>query len=1007
MKRNSSDSNTVTNLEPISLPTEENKKPTNQESFCKKDKPDCNKTYQDIIYVTGQRRFWLLPENVIEHIQEAADTLRQQTIDTDKAKRMSKIAESGLMDYFLTPGPESFLEATDDNTGERDLYLHSKRSIEEEKAKQIQYRRDWEDAKVCGENNLAMMLERALFSSKQTVEANQKEVERLNRIAYARAEKLGYKRENGTFYTPRALEARDAVDNYIAERNKALDRGFDMFDPGSRKIASIWEHLKHYKELHKNFTQSGRVDERALRGIILNIDNLENLLSSYIKSILKLAECGIAVPEFSLSPDDQYEGTAEFTAYIKLLKTQKNLEQRIEQRYSEWVSATAGRAAPPGMIFKDLEEEWHKLSDQAESLKLQAELRTRELVPPRLFLWDPETYQPKPIERLAKDDIPLRELSCPSSSYVLNHISLKQLSKQGANLFREPLKDLRRIPKAVSQAADPDQIFSDWLKQEGALELDEKGPWFDENGIFQPEKFFSYLDSKKLKVRTLQVAERRKSWGDSLKSMVFEERTLRNIMLFDNSPQAQLLRLLMPEGTTLHNAVKLEGPKYGKSSLQLAKVEATLEVAAWRGEVDLFKLQLPKREEAKPIILKYLAYDGNIREVNFGKLSLQISAKAWGFAGASLVLAREVSLSQESGYTSISGLDTAKGTGEVASFNLFVGAQAGCKLSGELSWCPPLDAIPVAPIPKRVQIKGWQTLAKLEAEVAVSVGVTVKGNFGISLENGKLRLTIDSSFAFGAGIKGYLNFEVGYGSILSLLELIRKELVANDYKDLEWIEQDASSYVHKLCFFGSIGFDVVFLYARGYAHVKELYEIFTNGGRGGQIAYTLITSKQQDTIKNWILNLQPNALGPLLMALTSDPRPFLPPQEENEIKYENALLYQQQAIERCLNWISVKNNACKHFEESVIRMNRDGVKPLKHGQAYCENKLKLDLFMENLANPQSIKTRHKLIIDKYKKLTTYLGQHINSSCEYHTEYYGPAIAPAVRIKSYYKESNND
>src|SRR5690606_15293181 len=130
----------------------------------------------------------------------------------------------------------------------------------------------------------------------------------------------------------------------------------------NRKVGSAWEHLRDYKALHQKFVETGEVDARALRGVRLNILALEDLMAKYIGAIVELAECGIAVPEFALSPDDLYQGTEEFQAYVKLLGQRLKLEQSIEQRYAEWTSATGKNAPPPGILFVELQAQWHELN---------------------------------------------------------------------------------------------------------------------------------------------------------------------------------------------------------------------------------------------------------------------------------------------------------------------------------------------------------------------------------------------------------------------------------------------------------------------------------------------------------------------------------------------------------------------------------------------------------------------------------------------------------------------
>ncbi|WP_323151622.1 type II toxin-antitoxin system RelE/ParE family toxin [Pseudomonas glycinae] len=988
---------------PVVIPADPPKTPADAETFCKDKKPGCSSSYDDIIYVTGQRRFWLLPKRTSEKLKESVSLLKQKTVDADKATRMSNIADAGLMEYFLTPGPEAFLEGE-----QRSSYLASKSAIPEDTTKKAQCRKDWEAAKAKGDSDATMHAEREMFHAGLRIEKNQKNMETLEKVSDAKAKTLGYKRENGIFYTPRALKAREAIDKYIEERDKAKAHGYKMFDPGTKKIASAWEHLKDYKALYKKLIETGEVDKKALRGVQLNILALKDLMSKYINSIVELAECGIAVPEFALSPDDQYAGTEDFQAFVELTTKRDELEKKIEDRYSHWVSATGGKSAPPGVLFAKLRDQWYELNTEAERIQTTAEARVREIRPPRMFLWEPETYKPKPIERLAKTNIPLRELSSASSTTILNHISLKHLAQVSGNAFKGQLKELATsLPKSIAKEADDDRVFSDWLNQEGALQFDEKGPWFDEHGLFVPDKFFAALEAKGYRVESIRAEDKRKRWGENLKAMVFEDKQLRNLMLFDNSPQAQLVRCLLPEGANLLTEVKMEGPTWKNGAPQIANVEVALDVTAWRGEVTLLKVELPKRVKAEPWTAKYKAHDGSIRSVNFGKLSLDLEAKAWGFAGASLMLSRDLSLDQKTGYTSLVGVDVAEKTGEVGKYEVFAGAQAGCKVTGKLFWCPPPGVLPPAPVPNRLAANQWRPLAKLEVEMAVAVGAGISGDLNLRVHDGRLLLSIKGALVWGAGVKGYLTFEVGYESIVALTELVRQEMAANQYKDLEWVETEALAYVKKLSFLGATGIDVAFAYVRGYAIVKEIFDALTQGDRGGQIAYTIVRDKNQQAIQEWVYNLPPQALGPLLLALSAPPKEFTAEDEEKNEFFdeEQTHLLQQRSIEKCLTWISTKKNSSHQFEEAIICMNRDGARPSQAGQTYCKNKLKLDSFMTERVLALQAGTNEMRA--RYRSLVSNMGARLNSHCDYQTEYKGPAFAPIQKIKSTYKGPNID
>ena len=53
---------------------------------------------------------------------------------------------------------------------------------------------------------------------------------------------------------------------------------------------------------------------------------------------------------------------------------------------SQWISATGGKSAPPGVLFVSLQKQWYDLNDEAERIQNTAEARVRALKLPRLFL---------------------------------------------------------------------------------------------------------------------------------------------------------------------------------------------------------------------------------------------------------------------------------------------------------------------------------------------------------------------------------------------------------------------------------------------------------------------------------------------------------------------------------------------------------------------------------------------------------------------------------------------
>lgn len=176
---------------------------------------------------------------------------------------------------------------------------------------------------------------------------------------------------------------------------------------------------------------------------------------------------------------------------------------------------------------------------------------------------------------------------------------------------------------------------------------------------------------------------------------------------------------------------------------------------------------------------------------------------------------------------------------------------------------------------------------------------------------------------------------------------------------------------------------------------------------GGQIAYTLMRRQNQRVMEDWVVNLQPQAFGPLLLALSSAPKAFTVQDDNENLRFDEDLahLLQQQAIEQCFAWISSKSNAALQFEEAIICMNRDGVRPPQAGITYCRNKLRIDLFMAERV--LALSDRNNIMRAKYRDRVAKLGARLNEYCSYNTIFNGPAFAPLKEVKTNYKGPNID
>lgn len=344
--------------------------------------------------------------------------------------------------------------------------------------------------------------------------------------------------------------------------------------------------------------------------------------------------------------------------------------------------------------------------------------------------------------------------------------------------------------------------------------------------------------------------------------------------------------------------------------------------------------------------------------------------------------------------------------------------QAAIELTGALNWAPPkeLAALRTAPgtgINNGKDAKGasqWLTLAKLNGSVGVAAGIGFQGNAQISLDKGRFILNLKAAVVLGPGANGSFKLEIGYEAVVDILNLYRRELHKTRGKQILWMAPNAADYASKLNLLDVAGLDVQMAYVMGLDVVMSLYEAMTRGGKGGPIADAIVEYDNQAEMESWCINAIPEALGPLLMTLTSSASSFTvtingadgTAQGKRTYDHDQAHLLQQKAIELVLGWI-VKNannqntisEAKSQFEQTCMRMNGFGVKAPRSGQNYCANRLNLDNFMKEevlgLASPANNRMR-----ERYKKHVAILGANLDNFCE-RTQFHGRYYIPTGKV----------
>ncbi|MGY4664096.1 murein DD-endopeptidase MepM/ murein hydrolase activator NlpD [Pseudomonas chlororaphis] len=651
----------------IKLSAEKDFSKTCDENFVKH-APPCSKIYANAIYATDEQQFWLLPERASASMKEAMYTLEKQISPSkSNVERIKGLDESGLLSYFLEPKLGGFLEDAErqrmeaiekeepniDMDPAMALRSRSEKAQAGKKSEPEAPKADTQKSRIdqyISDENARNQI-RTEYDNFYTL---RKEWCVLRDKAIAIAKEQGYTYESGTLFSEKAIEARVLVQNYL-EKRKAVFKKFDSkaaTEYSPEEIAKLLAEDKQKREALQCCVAEGQGDLHTY--FVWKQENAGKFAYyEYTDAIMKVAEYGIALPEFALIDDGLATGIQQFRLYLETEKKQSEVNDRLREKYRRWIEATGQNAqAPAGLVEKE-RAEWDRLQLIKEGLHKKAQAKLAK--PPSLhLLWEPEQFQPQPVDRLVKAGFPLREVSrVDAKGNPLSWFSLLDLDGMGKiiknDLQKAGKKVLNSVPKNGSGRAAKDsaqKVFGQWLESQGAHKIDDQaGDWFDSNGWFDIEAFYKYLTKEGYKVTQLEDAGARKGWGEHLKQVVFKKSVRGSARLFDKSPQAQFVRCLTPPQAKLHGETKFEGPSFSAAEGFQASASVSLSYDLARGEVELMKVDMPAREKARDLTVEYfIVGNPQAQSMNFGRFSFHFGARAWGYAGASLMLAGSIEL---------------------------------------------------------------------------------------------------------------------------------------------------------------------------------------------------------------------------------------------------------------------------------------------------------------------------------------------------------------------------
>ncbi|WP_415754106.1 hypothetical protein [Pseudomonas leptonychotis] len=1034
---------------PIPLPQIARGQTADQSVFSDDAAPACSpKVFADIAYVTGQRKFWLLPERLQTLLIESSNELSASAVLKDRDARNQALAQHGLHEPFIPIDAYVFLSPEDQQR--YDAIEEEIRSLKEQIAAdepRVLQRYDAAEKKVLSQRGISAQkpylaelkdaraeLHSALRDRRERLRKLHLKRGQLRSKGYSLAKGVGFHIENEKMYGLREVQVREALQAYNSFMAKVRGIDFTEYNRLTNEYQPVWKVLDAYRKVIES-CQGGALDCQALEEFRARYDYLvEYRLGGYIEPIIALANLGIATPEFALcSNSDMASSLKEYKDYLEAYKKKQEAINDAEERFDRFVKATGGYSPPPSELLSKQRAKIAELQPILDRLRQQADANMQRMRPTRQLLWDTHSYEMRHQDSVCNDDIPLREFSLASITRPLAHLSLYDLAnKSDPELAATLKKDHARTARFASlYRADPDAIFSAFLERQGAIPLEEQDPrWFDKNGLFIADDFFNYLQESGWQVKSLE--SQAATWGKKLLQMIFEDSTRQQLRLFDTSYQAQFVRLLgmAASEVNVNAVVRTASPQVipaaeldalttrtewmettttaeasGTDDLSKRRTTASaalgMTVDIGRGEVDLVNIEIPKKAQASAITLRFNTPEGTEASQPIGHFYLSYSVVAWGFAGVSLMLAREVVLEVDNnGRPSISGVDFAQREGQAASLKLFAGAQVGCTIKGGLHWKPPLDALILSPNLDDKKEASWQTLSAFMAEGSLGVGIGREFDFRVGLIGGKLMFSIKASVFFGPGAKGAYSFELDYQGIKQLLMLYRRVLMRNNFRRIDWIDENAFNYLSKITLFGTLTLaNVSEFSALLLTKLDSLIdEVVGNPSkRAGQIAYTLVNDINQESLGKWFLGMPPETLGPLLYTLSCEPCEFVIQNDEqakpDKYSAQQASDFQQIAIARCLEWTAGNasgkrfseldpNPAQILFQKALERMSIDASHSDDKLRNTKKNLARLDIFMNRFTQNDAAYISRA----KFTQAKNALTMHLQGSLKILNEY---------------------
>ncbi|WP_289103239.1 LysM domain-containing protein [uncultured Marinobacter sp.] len=246
---------------------------------------------------------------------------------------------------------------------------------------------------------------------------------------------------------------------------------------------------------------------------------------------------------------------------------------------------------------------------------------------------------------------------------------------------------------------------------------------------------------------------------------------------FDASVEAQFMRFAA--GASASGEFD---PRKGKVHLQ-AKAEGQYSLAQGKVGVEQ-SYPVNNRSEIK-VYYRVGGWNGERKEVSLGHFQARLRASLSGFAGASALLAANVTVDSSDGIPNLKGIAARKrGQGAAGDVGVFAGVRAGCELSGALLWTDVLST------------QADKTLCEIgkKVEAAAGIGGELRLRLEFSENTGKFYFNFHAGVVLGVGASGSFVLEVDPENIVTMIHYVYKALADADFRYLELFGNETNAF---------------------------------------------------------------------------------------------------------------------------------------------------------------------------------------------------------------------